>query len=259
MSNVWSGYTRQTAHVTHRSIVLSFGEIDTGKTRLGLTAPGPILVQSLDEGMEGVVEKILGNPADPAYDPNKEIYTKSYDWDPSQDSFSQDYAVKLRDEIKRDFYFGLQHARTIIWDKETDIWQVFRYAEFGGPSEAPKNYARLNQEYFKLINAAKATPVNLFLIESMKDEWGNTKGVNRETGATVTKPVQTGRRIRQGFDRLGEIVLMEIYHTYEDGHFYFEIGKCKQNEQLKGEKIPACTFSELGTLLHPDSTEADWL
>lgn len=236
-------------------ITLISGEVDTGKTRLTLTAPGPILVQSLDQGMEGVVEKILGDPSDPAYDPDKEIYVKEYDWNPSTNDFSQDYAIELRDEIKQDFEFGLKHANTIVWDKETDIWQVFRYAEFGAPSDSPRNFARLNQEFFKLINSAKSSNVNYFLIQSMKDEWVSEK----KAGENKTKGVQSGRRIRSGFDRLDELVLMEIHCTYEAGDFYMEVGKSKQNKELTGEKFAAVPFAELGQMIYPDTTEEDWM
>ena len=29
---------------------------------------------------------------------------------------------------------ALQHARTILWDKETNVYEIFKYAQFGAPS-----------------------------------------------------------------------------------------------------------------------------
>lgn len=256
--NGWSQFKRATSDRRLRTIALVSGEVDTGKTRLGLTGPGPILVQSLDKGMEGVVERILGDPSDPAYSPDKEIYIREYDWNPAKDDFSQDYAIDLREQIKSDFAYGLKNACTILWDKETDIWQVFRYAEFGAPNDAPKNYPRLNQEYFRLINSAKESDVNFFMIQSMKDEWVSEKTVDRNTGQSKTKGVSSGRRVRSGFDRLDELVLMEIHCTYEAGKFWFEIGKSKQNKNLTGETMEAVTLPELGTLIFPDTTVEQW-
>ena len=48
-----------------RIIGLSKGEVGTGKTSLWLQGPGPLVVFSLDEGLEYVVER---------YQDEKEIY-----------------------------------------------------------------------------------------------------------------------------------------------------------------------------------------
>jgi hypothetical protein len=40
--------------------------------------------------------------------------------------------------------------------------------------------------------------------------------------------------------------------------FEFWLGKVRQNPALMDQKIPACTFAELGTLLVPGTSEEDW-
>lgn len=251
----WSTYELATADKSYRQIALLSGEVGTGKTRYALTSPGPLLVQSLDRGTEGVVEQILEDM------PDKKVYVKEYEWNPDGDSgdFTQEDAIKVRDEIIKDFEFARTHGHGALWDKETDIWKVFRYAEFGGPSDAPKNYDRLNQRYFHLINLAKSTPgFNFFLIQSMKDEWGTEVVVDQNSGGRKKKPIQTGRRVRQGFDRLDEIVFTEMHFIRKDGEFMFQIGKCRQNSALMDQEIPAVTFAEFGTLLYPSTSEEDW-
>lgn len=250
----WGAFQKATADRNPRTVWLASGEVGTGKTRFALTGPSPILVQSLDRGLEGVVEGILGA------DPEKEIYVKEYDWNPQDENFNQQTAIDLRDQIIADFEFGLANARTIVWDKETDMWEVFRYAEFGGPSDAPKDYAKLNQRYFHLINRVKSTPgVNMCLIQSMKDEWGSEATVDRNSGAKKMKPIQTGRRIRTGFSRLDEIVFFDMHHRREKGEFFFDIGKCRQNASLSDQSMPAMTFAEFGTLLVDGTEESDWV
>jgi len=233
-----------------RTIGLSVGEVGTGKTSFWLTAPGPIFVASLDKGLEGIIEEHAGK---------KEIYFKEYDWSAGKEDFSQEYAVEVRDEILRDYEIALEHARTIVFDKETSIWEVFRYAEFGGPTDAPKDYAKLNQRYINLINMAKAGSVNFGLIQSMKNEWGSY--TNPTTGKKSGAP--TGERVPVGFSQANELVYVEMLHrrqVVKDGpsEFYFDIGKCRQNTALQDQTFPACSFSEFGQLLIEGSEEGDW-
>jgi len=256
-SSVWKGYDRASIASLPRTIWLGSGEVGTGKTRFGLQMPAPILVQSLDKGMEGVVDQIL------AEQPDKEIYVREYDWNPQADNFSQEVAIELRDKILADFEHGKKHARSILWDKETDIRAVFQYAEFGGPTNAGniKDYDRLNQRYFNLINGAKNVPgLNFGLIQSMKDEWQSTDSgkVDQNTGKRKKEMSKTGRRIRAGFDRLDELVMTELHFVRENGEFSIMVGKCRQNSSLMDQTIPACTYAELGAMLVSGTEEGDW-
>lgn len=252
----WAGYDKAGATPNCRSIILASGEVGTGKTRFALTAPGPILVQSLDKGLEGVVEPILAEM------PNKEIYVREYDWNPQAEDFSMETAQQLRDRIIADFMHALKHARTIVWDKETDVRSVFQYAEFGGPAEGGniKDYDRLNQRYFHLINAVKSHPgVNAIFIQAMKDEWGKgADKVDRDTGKVKKSFEKTGRRIRAGFDRMDELVFNELHFVRENGEFTIQTGKVRQNGTLSDQTFPGMTFAEFGQLLMPDTEESDW-
>lgn len=253
--NTWQDYNKATADASLRTIWMASGEVGSGKTRFGLTGPSPILVQSLDMGTEGVVEQVLKEF------PDKQIYIKEYDWDPSTD-FSQQKAVEIRDAIVADFMFGLKNARTILWDKETDIREVFQYAEFGGPTDGNiKDYAKLNARYFHLINTAKKTPgVNFGLFQAMKDEWmiGDSGKVNPTTGEKKKSFNKTGKRIRAGFERLDELVMTEMHFVRHGGEFSIEIGKCRQNTALQDKEFGGMTFSDFGQLLIDGTEAGDW-
>lgn len=249
----------------YRTILRVVGEKGTGKTRLGLTAPGPILYRSFDDGLEGVIEEFLEERDD--------IYVKQYKWHPGSKSakdddgeFNQDYAIELRDETEEDLAFALENGvRTVVDDKETDIWEMYRYAEFGGPSDAPKDYPALNQRYMAMINSVKGYNCNMILIQGMKDQWA-TKKRTKASGQVVESPGSTGVRIPAGFGRLDELVFAEIMCHREGTEFFFdfkadfdpEFGKCRQNKDLCGERISARTFSELGELLIEGSSEENW-
>src|SRR2546425_146599 len=156
--------------------------------------------------MEGIVE--------PFVEAGKEIYLREYDWYPGTENFSQDYAVALRKQFIEDYEAALDsEARLVVWDKETDVWELFRYAEFGKPNDSPKDYAKLNQRYKALIERAKATGASLIVIEATKDDWGQVGPVSGTTGKrSLTK---TGTRSRGGFDSIDEIVFVETQFRRE--------------------------------------------
>lgn len=257
----------------YRTIIRVIGEKGTGKTRLGLTAPGPTLYQSLDDGLEGVIEKFLEGDEANDIAARDDLFVEQYKWHPGgkdakgeDGEFDQDYAVELRDKFEQDLAYALENgARTVVWDKETDIWEMYRYAEFGGPSDAPKDYPALNQRYMAAVNSVKAYNTNLILIQGMKEEWV-TKKRTKANGQTVDSPGPSGKRVPSGFGRLDELVFAEIMCHREGTEFFFdfcasfdpEFGKCRQNKDLCGERVSARTFAELGTLLIEGSDESDW-
>lgn len=236
-----------------RSIILASGDAGTGKTRFGLTGPVPILYQSLDKGLEGVVEEFV--------EAGKEIYVADYDWTPGADDFSQAFAREMRDKFIEDYLAALDAgARTIVWDKETDVWEMFRYAEFGKPNEAPKDYAKLNQRYIAIVNAVKNYNASLMVIQAMKDTWGQVGPVSASTGKRGL--AKTGEKARRGFERMDELVFTELHFRREPGEvgpeFTIDVGKCRQNSALQDQSFPGMSFATFGTLLIPGTSEADW-
>lgn len=245
------------AETLYRTIARSSGEVGSGKTRFWLTAPKPLYMQSLDKGLEGTVNQLMAEGLLDASD----IHIAEYDWHPGSEDFSQEYAENLRDRLINDYHVALDLGRTVVWDKESDIWELFRYAAFGKPNEAPKDYAKLNQRYLALINKAKGYDVSLGLIQSMKDAWGSA--INPQTGKK--QPVKLGYRVPWGFDRLDEAVFLELHHRREkaaDGgasDFIIEVGKSRQNTAIQDQSFPGgLTFPQFGTLLLEGSTEEDW-
>lgn len=253
---LWDRYTKADSAPRQRIIGLSVGEVGTGKTHFWLGAPGPIVVQSLDKGLEGVVEK---------FQADKDIYVAEYDWSPT-DNLDQDEAVLLRDKFIADYEHALQHARTVIWDKESDVWQLFRYAEFGAPNDNPRNYDVLNQRYRKYVNAAKATDINFGCIEGMKDEW--VSKFNPKTGKEGAR--SSGNRLRQGFSELDGLVHITLFHTRErqtddDGIvtpvYSFEVGKARGpgGFDVQEKKFEATTFAQFAQMVFPESDDTDWV
>jgi hypothetical protein len=233
-----------------RLIGASHGEVGTGKTSFWLGAPGPIVVFSLDKGLEGVVEK---------YQADKQIYYKEYAWSPGAfdtDDEAKAAAVALRDEMIADYEHALTVARTVILDKETNIWEVFRYAEFGGPNDAPRNYPKLNQAYRHFVNLGKDTDLNIGFIQSMKDEWATVK---KADGAT--KGAFTGKRVRTGFSELDELVHIDLRHRREGGKFLVDVGKSRGpgSGDIQDQTFEDLSFTDFSMLVFPDSRLEDWI
>jgi len=226
----------------YRLIVRSWGPEGSGKNHFGFTGPSPIFGLYFDPGgHEGVAEKFIRE--------GKEIHAVAYRFDKS--SMEQSQAKDLRDQFIEDYELALKNARTIQWD-ETEVWELFRWAQFGSDSEAPKNYAQLNAQYRYLIQAAYDAGVNLQLIQKVRERWGlNDKGKLGPTG--IYDP--------QGFKEANYIVQVDLQHSWseEDG-FKVQIGKCRQNMTLRGQEFGggSLDWPTLGGLVFPESSEGDW-
>lgn len=244
----FSRFVKADADIKNRLIWASVGPPGSGKTHFGLTAPDPIIVFSLDRGLEGVVE---------SFQKKKDIYVAEYDWSPTED-LDQQEAMDLRDKFLADFEDAVQKARTILVDKETDLWELFRYAEFGAPNDSPRNYPSLNQRYRRIINMAKASDVNFGCLQGMKAEWAAK--VNKKTGAQGA--AATGAMIRAGFGELEGLVHVDLRHSYvkKDKSFVIEVGKSRGpgGFDVQGETFAGMDFPTLAQAVFPDSEEADW-
>jgi len=250
----WDRYKKAADAIKPRLIGLSDGEPGSRKTSFWLEGPGPIVVFSFDQGLEGVVER---------YQDDKDIYVKEYEWMPTEDT-SQEDAQTLRTDFEADFEHAIQHARTVLVDKETDLWELYRYAEFGAPKDSPLNYPALNQRYRRLINMPKATDINFGLIDGMKDEW--VPKVNKKTGAQGA--ASSGARKRQGFKELDGLVHIVLHHTgLGPDTWAIEVGKARGpagfevaggTYDYKLGEDEFLTFGKFGTMVFPDTDESDW-
>lgn len=254
-ADLWDRYVKAQGLAKHRIIGASFGEPGSGKTSFWLGAPGPIVIMSFDKGLEGVVER---------FQHDKDIYVAEYDWAPTE-TLEQDAAITLRDKFIEDYEYAVANARTVIWDKEDDIWELFRYAEFGEPKDSPLNYPALNQRYRQLINLPKGSDINFGLIQGMKDEW--VPKVNKKTGAQGA--VGSGNRVRKGFKEIEGLVHINLEHrrrkVVDDtgatrSVFELAIGKARGpgGQDVQDQTFENLTFGDFGQLVFPDSEEGDW-
>jgi hypothetical protein len=246
----WGRFEPISNAVNHRLVFRSYGPEKTGKNHFGFTAPGPIAVLSFDIGLEGTVEKFLRA--------GKDIRYVEYEF--AKNDVSQEAAQVMVAQFMGDYAKALEVARTIIIDTETELWDLFRYAEFGvnkqGVStDAPKDYVKLNSNYRDFIQQAYDGGVNLQLIQKVKERWKtNEKG----------SPVPSGNFEPSGFKEAGYIVQASLSHSFEGRdeagvpQFGIEVKNCRQNMALAGECFTNIDFPTLAQLVFPDSTEENW-
>lgn len=241
------GRAKPLSAVTPRRLILkSWGREKAGKSHFGLTAPGPIVGLYFDPGgVEGVAQKFLKTRADGGLGP-KEIHVIQYRFNKKKNT--QDDAVALKEQFLEDYEAALNSpARTLQID-ETELYELFRFAEWGRESARGREYGPLNGEYRGLLQDAYDASKNLHLIQKVKEKWKDDK--------------PTGTMISSGFKLAGNIVQADLYHEWAliDGRVQFKatVTWCRQNMQLAGNEFVDLDWATLGQLVYPDSSPEDW-
>ena len=235
-----------------RLIFRSFGPDKTGKNHFLYTGPSPIALQAFDPGgTEGVAEKFIRN--------GKEIRMSFYRFDKRNlHTIQKKDAVDIRDQFIEDYELALTRARSIQWD-ETEVWELFRFAEHGKASAAPKDYVKLNALYRDLIQQAYDKGVNLQLIQKVKERWISVESTDRE-GRPIMKPQNTGEFEATGFRDAGYIVQANFEHTWDAEHgFGIHVLNCRQNMGVAGQTFYNTSFPELAQQIFTNSDEEDWV
>lgn len=252
VSDVFSRYQRADTASKQRIFANSDGEVGSGKSSFWLGAPGPIVVQTLDLGLEGVVENFAGT---------KEIYTATYDL--GQEVGGEFTVAKAQEAVVKfveDFEHAILNARTIVWDRESDVWPLFFFAEFGTDdafgAAPPKDWDRLKGKIRRLIQMAKTTDVNFGIIRGMKNEW--VQKTNAKTGAKAA--TQSGGRVPSGMDDIDALTHLNLFHTRNGKEFSIHVGKARGpgGHDIQDQTFTNLSFVEFAQLVFPDSNPSDW-
>jgi hypothetical protein len=236
----------------------SQGDEGCGKTRLWLTAPGPIICfQSDPAGMRGVVE-------DAAKD--KDVRVFEYDFNPKlykTDTEVQRAAAELWERFAAEVKWAQQQCRTLIWDKEDFFWMLLRHARFGKGSDRANNYEPLYFEYRSLIYSMFEHNLNFGAIRGTKEKWAEKP---KPGDPTKTVGFGTGIFIPRGMKEVPELLQVVFNHGWsKDEGYFIDLGKCRvpggaQGMLTRGQRLSQdqCDFATIGQLAYPDSSEEDW-
>jgi len=252
VSDVFARYQRADTTSKQRIFANSDGEVGSGKSTFWLGAPGPIVVQTLDLGLEGVVERFAAD---------KEIYTATYDL--GQEPGSEFTVAKAQEAVSKfveDFEHAIVNARTIVWDRESDVWPLFFFAEFGTDdafgAAPPKDWDRLKGKIRRLIQMAKTTDINFGIIRGMKNEW--VQKTNAKTGAKAA--TQSGGRVASGMDDIDALTHLTLFHTRNGKEFSIRVGKARGpgGHDIQDQTFEGLCFQEFAQLVFPGSCAEDW-
>lgn len=228
-----------------------FGPPGSGKSRFGLTAPGPLFHALY--GVKNELDSLIQE-----FEQEKQIVLRRY----------VDAGEKASDDDDTDLkkFFGAQNerfekearlamragVRTGVYDKNTDVWEAVRYAMFGAAATL-NDYqrAKANREYARLIRMWPENERNLVIIDEDDAEW--VDGPPDENGKI--KRVPSGRRIPKGNERVGYLVDVTLRAFREGKKFFMEVTEAKKRPDLNGMILEGPTFTEVAMLVKP---EVDW-
>jgi hypothetical protein len=234
------------------------GRPKVGKTHLAASAPGPIGIQSLDFGTEGIIEKF----------DRTEFKVREYD-------LAYDFTIKSRGDsaeaqsnsIRRDYWAPFEKdahelfasCRTVVWDTATEVWEMLRLAHFGKLEQNPQlQYGPINAEYKALIRLANTHRTNLILIHHQTKKYNNVDG----------KSVETNEWKRQGNNKVEALVHSYVTMEYIDpvknhkgeitkpGFFQTEINRARWCPENIGTVLEAPDWDVLMSFIHPQVE--DW-
>lgn len=223
---------------TKRLIIGLDGIEKNGKTHFALTAPGPICIIDMDIGLEGVVDKFIGEKEIHHVAFNKREATNPAQWAKMWDNVIRAYTEALTDKA----------IKTIIVDTATEVWELVRLARFGKLTQVmPHHYGPVNEEFRNVIRDAYNYDKNVILLHKMKPKYVNDKRTNDIE--------------RAGFGDTGYLVQANMVSWCDKhGSFGITIRDCRHNPELKGMDIPEPlnTFPNVASMILPETEPEDW-
>lgn len=257
---------------TRRLIISLSGLEKTGKTRISLTAPGPIAYMDYDQRSEGTMEEFTRSGKQVLWRTHPDGRPRPYSI-PAEAGASDEKMAEVQSIAKGewrrfedDFEALVNNAfvRTIVVDTATEAWELLRLASFGRLAKIPPHlYGEANGAYRRLIRLVRQqTRVNLILVHRLGNEYENVK----DKGGEI-KGFATGRKERKGFSETGFLADVDLTLTRNPAHectaddlgFRLTVGECR-NTTLRGLELSnsMIDFAFLAQLIDPSSTADDW-
>jgi hypothetical protein len=207
----------------------------SGRTRFALTAPRPLYIVQLDPGgIEGVLEDAT------------DVQVAKYDF---RKDLTKDDAKHIAREVEDDIIRARDEARSVIIDKGTFLWQLFRLAEFGRLSkERSRNYEYVSTRMSELLRAYVETDTNLLIVH--------------DQGAAYEGDVQVGTK-RAGYSGIEGIVRHALMFGGGKGAtpFTAEVTKATTNWGFVGTKLEGedINFANYAAQAVPQCDPEVWL
>lgn len=241
---------------TQRTVLMDIiGPEGTGRTRLALTAPGPIALINADEKVEGIVQPFVRE--------GKKIKIATFGMTATSDkqaTLTQGEQVWGR--VRGWLTDSMGWAKTTVVDTATEGWELCRLANFGelNPkgNRMDRLYGPVNAEFraafkqFRIVGKS-----NLVTIHQTKDHY-----VDKMKDG-VLQSVNTGTTKRAGFKEFGYIadVVLRTGKSVVGGDIVFTatIEKGWWNATTEGLTFEGedCRFSYIMSII-TETEESEW-
>jgi hypothetical protein len=212
------GFEDKVRLIPKRSIVSIEGLEKSGKTRLALTAPEPIVYIDLDVGTEGVIEPLMQDKNILLY----QVEQPSKLGSPAElmDRFKNTWA-----DIQNKINQVLQLEKgTLVIDTFTEAYDICRMAHLGKLAQVqPHQYQVCYADLREIFRLAYKSSINLIVLHKMNPNF-NTGILEYKGWNDVSYQVQTTIRTNRDNSDKGP----EFSATVQD---------CRQKPELMGRKL----------------------
>lgn len=244
----------------------------TGKSRLATTAPGKIAYYSLNIGSDRVIDQ--------AREAGKSIHLGAYEYEVPKfvTKKGADYwgplGEKINTEVYQPFLESFRAAaahdevRTLVQDRCDEFWDLAQRSNFGKLQQnSSLAYGPLNDEFIGPLKRAKRNGKIVVLIHDVKQAYMRVLDQNGNEQSREI-PGQYKRAGQRQIAGLADAIIRTHYvpavksvskTQSADARFEFEIVLSKHAMEYTGERIEACDFADLMTILKPNADASLWV
>ena len=216
-----------------RAIMSIEGLDKTGKSRLAMTAPEPIVYLDLDIGTEGVIEPMMAQ---------RQIIRYQVDQPPKLGTSSELISsfTPIWEDIRARVSEALQlESGTLVIDSFGEAYEICRLAHFGKLAQVqPHQYQVAYAQLREIVRVAYKSSMNLILLHKLGNNF------------------HTGELEHQGWKDVPFVVQATLRTHRKDGDFVTgpvfsaEVMSCRKDMTLMGQTLMQGQASQPGQIPH---------
>ena len=214
-----------------RAIMSIEGLDKTGKSRLAMTAPEPIVYLDLDIGTEGVIEPMMDQREILLYqvDQPSKLGTQSQVIDRFQ-AVWQDIQARIAEALELE-------SGTLVIDTFGEAYEICRLAHFGKLAQVqPHQYANCYKDLREICRVAYKSKMNCILLHKLGNNF-HTGELEHQGWKDVPFQVQTTLRTSRENTATGPV-------------FSAEVMSCRKDMTLMGQTLVQGQASQPGQIPH---------
>ncbi len=246
----------------------------TGQTTFGLSLPRPLYVHELDMRHGDAFSKLNEES-------RKDIYVSEYSGEMPSDlsglkegsvsSFQSWVIDSILTPLVRDFLYACKHARSLFFDKGTDLVELAQMGHFGKlEANQQMQYAHPNSFVVGMLQAAKKAGCIVCVSHELREEYRDLV-MKKNDGTEYTRSARTGRWRRKGLSVNKMEHLVDVWgrmfrydpndeeesddqaqkRKVEETTFEMKILGCGAEPAMNGVRIPDPNFETVAGFCKP--------